>query len=207
MDFGTMKHYETGDSSLGQSSLQHQQFSSATIAIRAQKKILSKIISRNNAKLFVDDATIRLFDYLYQILKTAYSKIIAEKVVKNIIKLIVKLGVILRNEQFTAEQQNQLAKIQRQMRQLCLTVISFGKVAFSYDYTYLNALLKETYRRLLPLVEQILSGKSKQRLDMIFEHLCKNSVLDSLFRADGQHWKLLPKVITDLEVLIDRKEL
>lgn len=92
---------------------------------------------------------------------------------KNIIKLVVKLGIVLRSEQFTEEQQNQLAKIQRQMRQICLTVISFGKVAFSYDYAYLNALLNETYRRLLPLVEQILSGKSKQRLDMIFEHLCK----------------------------------
>ncbi|CAG9536057.1 unnamed protein product [Cercopithifilaria johnstoni] len=204
MEFGaTMKHYETGSDSVGQ----HQQFSSATVAIRAQKKIFSKIISRNNVKLFVDDATIRLFDHLYQVLKTTYNKMIAEKVVKNIIKLIVKLGVVMRNEQLTIEQQNQLAKIQRQMHQLCLTVISFGKVAFSYDYAYLNALLKETYRRLLPLIEQILSGKSKQRLDMIFEHLCKDSVLDSLFRADGQHWKLLPNVVMDLEVLIDREKL
>ncbi|KAL3998707.1 hypothetical protein ACH3XW_16110 [Acanthocheilonema viteae] len=204
MEFNaTMERYETGGDNFGQ----HQHFSSATIAIRAQKKILSKIISRNNVKLFVDDTTIRLFDHLYQILKTAYNKTIAEKVVKNIIKLIVKLGVVMRNEQLTMEQQNQLAKIQRQMRQLCLTVISFGKVAFSYDYAYLNALLKETYRRLLPLIEQILSGKSKQRLDMIFEHLCKNSVLDSLFRVDGEHWKLLPNVVTDLEVLIDTKEL
>uniref|UniRef100_A0A0R3RPG0 TFIP8 n=1 Tax=Elaeophora elaphi TaxID=1147741 RepID=A0A0R3RPG0_9BILA len=186
---------------------QQQHFSSATIAIRAQKKILSKVISRNNVKLFVDDATIRLFDHLYQILKTTYNKMVAEKVVKNIIKLVVKLGVVLRNEQLSIEQQNQLTKIQRQMRQLCLTVISFGKVAFSYDFAYLNALLNETYRRLLPLIEQILSGKSKQRLDMIFEHLCKDSVLDSLFRTDGQHWKLLPNVVMDLEVLIDRKEL
>ncbi|VDK77168.1 unnamed protein product [Litomosoides sigmodontis] len=204
MEFSaTMKHYQTGNDSL----LQQQQFSSATIAVRAQKKILSKLISRNNVKLFVDDATIRLLDHLYQILKTVHNKIIAEKVVKNIIKLVVKLGVVMRNEQLTTEQQNQLVKIQRQMRQLCLTVISFGKVAFSYDYAYLNALLKETYRRLLPLIEQILSVKSKQRLDMIFEHLCKDLVLDSLFRVDGQHWKLLPNVVTDLEVLIDRKEL
>uniref|UniRef100_A0A915Q445 Uncharacterized protein n=1 Tax=Setaria digitata TaxID=48799 RepID=A0A915Q445_9BILA len=204
MDFHIMNHYEEESDSIGQ---HHQQFSSATIAVRAQKKIFSKIISRNNAKFFVDDTTIRLFDHLYQILKTACNKMTAEKVVKNIIKLVVKFGVASRNEQFTTEQQNQLVKIQRQMRQLCLTVISFGKVAFSYDYTYLNALLNETYRRLVPLVEQILSNKSKQRLDMIFEHLCKDSVLDSLFRPDGEHWKLLPKVVIDLEVLIDRNEL
>ncbi|MCP9260377.1 hypothetical protein DINM_003735 [Dirofilaria immitis] len=119
---------------------------------------------------------------------------IAEKVVKNIIKLVVKLSVILRNEKFTKEQQNQLTKIQRHMRQLCLTIISFGKVAFSYDYAYLNALLNETYRRLIPLVEQILSDKSKQRLDMIFEYLCKELVLDSLFRADGEHKNFFRKL-------------
>ncbi|OZC12400.1 hypothetical protein X798_00031 [Onchocerca flexuosa] len=203
MDFAVMNNYETESDDIGQ----NQQFSSATIAVRAQKKILSKIISRNNVKLFMDDVTLRLLDYLHQILKAIYNKMIAEKVVKNIIKLVIKLGVVLRNEKFTTEQLNQLAKIQRQMRQLCLTVISFGKVAFSYDYTYLNALLKETYHCLVSLVEQILSSKSKQRLDMIFEHLCKDSVLNSLFRADGEHRKLLPKVIMDLESLIDREEL
>lgn len=62
------------------SSLQYQQFSSATIIKSAQKKILSKIISRNNVKFFVGDATIRLFDHIYQILKVVYNKITAEKV-------------------------------------------------------------------------------------------------------------------------------
>lgn len=100
---------------------------------------------------------------------------------KNIIKLVVKLAVVLRNEQCTAEQENQLVQIQQQIRRLCLTIISFGKVAFSYDCIYLSTLLQQIYHRLLPLVEQILSDKSKQRLDMVFEHLCKVSSILPLF--------------------------
>lgn len=95
------------------------------------------------------------------------------QVVKNIIKLIVKLGIVSRSEHFPVDQQSQLGQIQRQMRQLCLTVISFGRVSFSYDRTYLSVLLKEIHRRLIPLVEQNLSDKSKQRIDMIFDHICK----------------------------------
>lgn len=102
----------------------------------------------------------------------------------------------MRNEQLSIEQQNQIEKIQRQMRQLCLTVISFGKVAFSYDFAYLNALLMEIYHRLLPLIEQTLSGKSKQRLDMIFQHLCKvnNSLIFKLI--DNKLYTLIHYFVT-----------
>lgn len=85
----------------------------------------------------------------------------------------MKLSVVTRNEQFNSEQQNQLAQIQRQMRQLCLTAISFGKVAYSYDRTYLMVLINDLHRRMVPIVEQNLSEKSAQRLDMVFENIAK----------------------------------
>uniref|UniRef100_A0A0M3ILQ3 Tumor necrosis factor alpha-induced protein 8-like protein n=1 Tax=Ascaris lumbricoides TaxID=6252 RepID=A0A0M3ILQ3_ASCLU len=132
---------------------------------------------------------------------------IVSQVVKNIVKLVVKLSVVARGEHFGVEQQSQLAIVQRQVHHLCLTVLSFGKVAYSYDRSYLLAILDETHKKLLPLVTCCLSEKSRRRLDMIFEHLSKEQLLDSLFRVDGEHSALLSQVVSDLETLIDSNDL
>lgn len=107
-------------------------------------------------------------------------------------KLVVKLSVVARGEHFGVEQQSQLAIVQRQVHHLCLTVLSFGKVAYSYDRSYLLAILDETHKKLLPLVTCCLSEKSRRRLDMIFEHLSKVSV--SFFKH------LSPKAASFMEV-------
>uniref|UniRef100_F1L3V3 Tumor necrosis factor alpha-induced protein 8-like protein n=1 Tax=Ascaris suum TaxID=6253 RepID=F1L3V3_ASCSU len=197
----TSRHEGTYEGTAG------QVFSSATLVQRAQKKVLSKVASRGVVKHFVSDAATRLFDNLCTLLKCYYNKSVAEKVVKNIVKLVVKLSVVARGEHFGVEQQSQLAIVQRQVHHLCLTVLSFGKVAYSYDRSYLLAILDETHKKLLPLVTCCLSEKSRRRLDMIFEHLSKEQLLDSLFRVDGEHSALLSQVVSDLETLIDSNDL
>lgn len=183
------------------------QFSSATFAVRVQKKVFSKVISRGVVRHFMSDAATRLFDNLYRILKFHYGRSAAEKVVKGIIKLVVKLGVIFRNEDVALEQQQQLSSFQRKMRQFCLTMVSFGTVAYSYDRNFLLHLLDETHKLLSPLVTKNLSEKSSRRVEMIFEHVCNEQVLDSLFRAEGEHAALLPQMTTDLEALIESSDL
>ncbi|KHN80371.1 Tumor necrosis factor alpha-induced protein 8 [Toxocara canis] len=186
---------------------QQEVFKAATLVQRAQKKLLSKVVSRGAVKHFVSEAATRLFDNLYTLLKSYYNKSTAEKVVKNIIKLVVKLGVVARGEQFGAEQQIQLGAVQKQMHQLCLTVISFGKVTYSYDRSYLLSLLNNTHKKMVPLITCFLSEKSGRRLDMIFEHLSKEHLLDGLFRVDGEHSTLLAEMVDDLETLVDNKDL
>ena len=68
-------------------------FKAKDIGLRAQKKILSRMASKNIAKVFIDETTASLLDNVYRLTKTQYgSKKDAEKLVKNIIKIVIKIG-------------------------------------------------------------------------------------------------------------------
>ncbi|VDP20046.1 unnamed protein product [Heligmosomoides polygyrus] len=54
-------------------------FSAASLSMKAQKKIASKLSTRKITKLFLSDAVDRVFDTLYSALLTHYSKKDAEK--------------------------------------------------------------------------------------------------------------------------------
>lgn len=61
------------------------------IAMRAQKKLLGRMATKNVAKMFIDDISARILDNLHRFLKmNCASKKEAEKVVKNMIKVNTK---------------------------------------------------------------------------------------------------------------------
>ncbi|RCN44583.1 hypothetical protein ANCCAN_09471 [Ancylostoma caninum] len=55
-------------------------FSAASLSIKAQKKIASKLSTRKTTKLFLNEAVVRVFDGFYNILRTYYNKKDSEKV-------------------------------------------------------------------------------------------------------------------------------
>jgi Domain of unknown function (DUF758) len=66
-------------------------FKAKDIGLRAQKKILSRMASKNVAKVFIDETTSSLLDNVYRLTKLQLgSKKEAEKLVKNIIKIVIK---------------------------------------------------------------------------------------------------------------------
>ena len=68
-------------------------FKAKDIGLRAQKKILSRMASKNIAKVFIDETTASLLDNVYRLTKQQHgSKKDAEKLVKNIIKIVIKIG-------------------------------------------------------------------------------------------------------------------
>ena len=80
-------------------------FRARDIGLRAQKKILSRMASKNVARAFIDDTTSSILDNLYRLVKSyTGNKKEAEKVVKNMIKVAIKLGVLYRNGQFNQEE-------------------------------------------------------------------------------------------------------
>jgi hypothetical protein len=56
----------------------------------------------------------------------------------------IKLSVLDRNGQFSVEERAQLGVFQHKFRSLCLTVISFQQVHYSYDRVHLHRLLVDT---------------------------------------------------------------
>lgn len=59
--------------------------------------------SKNIAKVFIDEATASLLDNVYKLCKQKYGKKDSEKFVKNIIKIVIKLAVLQKNDVFNEE--------------------------------------------------------------------------------------------------------
>lgn len=56
---------------------------------------------------------------------------------KNIIKMVTKISLLARNEQFTPDELKLASEFQSKFRKTAMTVISFYEVDFSYDQKFL----------------------------------------------------------------------
>lgn len=91
---------------------------------------------------------------------------------------MVKVGLLARSGYFQNNKQKEnLIVLQRQIRMLSLTIISFTTVAYSYDRNYLMVLLAKVRKKLQIIVSENLSEKSMQRLQIIFEYIEKVCII------------------------------
>lgn len=161
-------------------------FNSKNFAIQAQKKVLGKLASKNVAKVFVDDTMSALFDNLYTIAKRdTGSKKEAEKLLKDLIKIAVKIGVLYRNKQFTDVDMKTAEEFRRQFKTTAMTIVSFHEVDFTYDRQFLSHSLEEAKKSLHGLIENHLTQKSHGRVDHVFDYFSKGDLLDKLFQNDA----------------------
>ena len=85
--------------------LRMDSFSTKSLALQAQKKLMSKMATKSVANLFIDDTSSEVLDELYRVTKEyTRNRKEAQKVIKNLIKMVVKLGVLYRNNQFNGEE-------------------------------------------------------------------------------------------------------
>ncbi|XP_046857275.1 tumor necrosis factor alpha-induced protein 8-like protein 3 [Xenia sp. Carnegie-2017] len=161
-------------------------FSSKSFAIQAQKKVLGKLASKNVAKVFVDDTTSSLFDQLYAIAKRdTGNKKEAEKLLKDLIKIAVKIGVLYRNNQFTDADMRTAETFRSQFKTTAMTIVSFHEVDFTYDRQFLIESLEEAKKSLHSLIESHLTQKSHGRVDHVFNYFSNGDLLDKLFQTDA----------------------
>ena len=109
----------------------------------------------------------------------------ADKVVKNLIKIVVKLGILLKNSQFNDEELGLGIKLRKKLRNAAMTVVSFHQVDFSYDRAYLVQLVKDCSEIIHKIVERHLTAKSHARIDSFMEVFSNGDVLDKVFLPDG----------------------
>jgi len=180
---------------------------STSLALRAQKKIIGKISTTHRSfifKHFINAPTLRVFDQLFAILKQHYSKSVAEKTIKNMLKLSLKMAVCAQKDADFA-QKIQLSR--KKLRSLALTVMSFTKLDFSYDRKFLQKQMDETRQRLQQLVAQLLSEKSVQRVPQIFDTLQNAQLLDEMFTRRGKYHKETVEMMRDVETIFDGEQI
>ncbi|XP_055343890.1 tumor necrosis factor alpha-induced protein 8-like protein [Paramacrobiotus metropolitanus] len=172
------------------------------LSLRAQKKILGSVATKNVVKLFIDDRSAHLLDILHQLTREyTNNKRRADKLLNYTIKTAIKLAVLIRNEQLTDAQLVRCGEFRRKFHQAAVTFISFHEVDFSFDKVYLREIMKDCGELLKGVVEMHLTGKSLHRIDEVFKFYGDDVWLEWLF-LDSRHRDSLHAAVMDLHQLL-----
>ncbi|XP_068204183.1 tumor necrosis factor alpha-induced protein 8-like protein isoform X2 [Palaemon carinicauda] len=179
-------------------------FRAREISLKAQKKLLSKISNKSMAKNFIDDTHANILDNMYNLAK-AYTgnKKEAEKIVKNIIKIIVKIDFLSRNKLFSEADLKVADQLKDKFTTIVKTVISFFEVDFTFDKNFLTKNVNDCRAILKDLVGNHLSDKTLGRIDHVLDFFTDSAFLEEMFKTDSQHRPLLQSIIGDMSKAFD----
>lgn len=179
-------------------------FRARDIGLRAQKKILSRMATKTIAKTFIDGTTASLLDNIYRLAKLhTGNKKEAERLVKNIIKIVIKIGILHRNNQFSADELKVVERFRSKFQNTQMAVISFYEVDFSFDLPYLQKSLDESQATLKQIVERHLTDKSLDRIDEVFTFFNDPKLLETCFRVDSPYREVVAAIVKDLNSAMD----
>lgn len=183
-------------------------FDAKGFGLRAQKKLLGKMSSKKIVKHFIDDSTSQVLDNTYKIMKAfTGDKKQAEKLLKYIIKTIIKVGILFRNDQFNASELQVVESFKSKFHSLVMTVVSFHEVDFTYDKPFLKSSIEECRQLLQSIIQRHLTDKSKGRVDTVFEFFEGEELMDALFNPSGPHKKEMDSITADMHKMMDEGNL
>ncbi|XP_063001753.1 tumor necrosis factor alpha-induced protein 8-like protein 2 [Elgaria multicarinata webbii] len=183
-------------------------FNSRNLAMQAEKKILSRMASKSMANMFIDDTSSEILDELYRISKEyTQNRAESQKVIKNLIKVAVKISVLYRNNRFSSAELGLAEEFKHKLHQGAMTAISFHEVDFTFEKAVLVQILQECRDLLLQLVEKHLTAKSHGRIRHVFDHFADVELLTRLYSPGEPYQPRLKKVCDGMNRLIDEGKL
>ncbi|KAL6087596.1 hypothetical protein STEG23_011401 [Scotinomys teguina] len=179
-------------------------FSTKSLALQAQKKVLSKMASKAMVAVFADDTSSEILDELYQATKEfTRSRKEAQRVVKNLVKVAVKLAVLLRAGQLDGNELAQLRRFRSRVRSLAMTALSFHQVDFTFDRRVLAAGLLECRDLLHQATGPHLTAKSHGRINHVFGHFANGDFLAALYGPAEPYRSHLCRICDGLGRMLD----
>ncbi|XP_044001190.1 tumor necrosis factor alpha-induced protein 8-like protein [Aphidius gifuensis] len=178
--------------------------------LRAQKKILGRVVASGAGRsLFIDDATTSLLDNLTKLMERVakthpnIDKKQPEKVLKNIVKLSIKIGLLHRNNKLGPDDNKKISEIRTNLRATAMSVVSFHELDFSFDRLFLTKSLDRTRSAIQDLIKYHLTDKSQERCDQIFNFLTNPDFLDAIFHQGSEHNANLGLLVADINKALD----
>ena len=179
-----------------------------SIGLRIQGKIASKMSSKGLAKQVVDGPTSELIDNCYRIAKNYLeSKKEAEKIMKNMIKVVVKVALLSSNNRFTKEEMSIIQNFQSKFKTIAKSIISFYEVDFTFDCEYTVTMMRDSQKLLEKAVCNHLTAKSLKRIESVYNFYSNPEVLDSVFQPGSKFRPYLANVVKSLNTLIEQGQL
>ncbi|NWY68033.1 TP8L1 protein, partial [Erithacus rubecula] len=183
-------------------------FSTKNLALQAQKKLLSKMATKTIANAFIDDTSSEILDELYRATKEyTHNRKEAQKVIKNLIKIVLKLGVLHRNGQFSPEQLLLMERFRRKLRTLAMTALSFHQVDFTFDRRVMAAALAECRDLLHQAVDGHLTAKSHSRINHVFNHFADCEFLAALYGPAEPFRSHLRRICAGLSKMLEEESI
>jgi len=186
---------------------ENREFKASVVAFEVQKNFANKFFSNKTvAKSLIDDTSGNLLDNLYLLLYVfTENKKESEKTTRNIIKIAIKLAMLYRGEKFSPEDNSNLVEIQRNLRTVAKTLISFYLVDHSYDRNFVITYLTVLEALLKGLISAHLTDKSVGRVEQIFGVVKTPEFLDSVYlpKKNIEMREIMGKVVSDLNCCIE----
>ncbi|XP_060780229.1 tumor necrosis factor alpha-induced protein 8-like protein 3 [Neoarius graeffei] len=195
---------DSGELSEGELSPGPEIFNSKNLALQAQKKILSKMATMAVANLLTDDTSSSILDELYKASREfTKSKKEAHRIIRDIIKIALKLGVLYRNRRFSTDELEAVERFRKKLNQAAMTAVSFHEVEFTFDCGILSQLLLECRDLLHEIVENHLTSRSHARIDCVFNHFSDTNFLAELYGSGEEYRLYLSKICDGINKLLD----
>ncbi|KAL1252113.1 hypothetical protein QQF64_019909 [Cirrhinus molitorella] len=179
-------------------------FSTKNLALQAQKKLMSKMATKTVANLFIDDTSSEVLDELYRVTKEyTRNRKEAQKIIKNLIKMVVKLGVLYRNGQFNNEELALVERFRKKVHTLAMTAVSFYQIDFTFDRRVMSNLLNDCRELLHQAINRHLTAKSHGRINHVFNHFSDCEFLATLYGPSEVYRSHLQKICEGVNKMLD----
>lgn len=177
--------------------------SAQSLALRVQKKVASKMSNKNMAKIFIDDTSGRLLDNLYKLVKEySANKKLAESILNDIIKVIVKIGILVKNEQLSGEEIKNCDNFRQSFHLFTKSALSFFEIEYTFDLKHLQKLLVSCRSYMHDIIRGHLTDKSKNRVDNVFNFFTESKFLEEIFR-NAKYSSIMKVIFEDARKLVD----
>ncbi|KAM9112223.1 tumor necrosis factor alpha-induced protein 8-like protein 1 isoform 2-T3 [Pangshura tecta] len=179
-------------------------FSTKNLVLQAQKKLLSKMASKTMANIFIDDTSSEVLDELYRVTKEfTHNRKEAQKIIKNLIKIVMKLGVLYRNRQFTTDELRLMEHFRKKVHTLAMTAVSFYQIDFTFDRRVMFSVLNECRDLLHQAVNTHLTAKSHSRINHVFNHFADYEFLSALYGPSEPYRTHLQRICEGVSKMLD----
>ncbi|KAL6469488.1 hypothetical protein MHYP_G00230120 [Metynnis hypsauchen] len=183
-------------------------FSTKSLALQAQKKLMSKMATKTVANLFIDDTSSEVLDELYRVTKEyTRNRKEAQKIIKNLIKMVVKLGVLYRNGQFNNEELALVERFRKKVHTLAMTAVSFHQIDFTFDRRVMSGLLNDCRELLHQAINRHLTAKSHARINHVFNHFSDCDFLAALYSPSEVYRAHLQRICDGINKMLDEDNL
>lgn len=164
----------------------------------------SKLSSKSVAKIFIDETSGRILDNLHKLARNYSGKKDADKLLKSIIKTIVKMGILYKNDLFTEHELKLIDEFRNRFHSLAKSIITLYEVDFKFDRSIITRMCHECQELTHKIISTHLTQKSHARIDYVFNYLANVQFLEYLFNPSSTtNRAIIKEAVEDMHTLMD----